>query len=127
MLIDAVIYAMYAAVSVALMAVVASVALALRRAKGKSGVVNGIHERRLAVATAAATVVLLAVTFALGSAEPLSAGGATFTDRLWLKAADMFLLTVAVLIAVLIIAALCLPAAVKLAGKRRKRKAGDDH
>ena len=126
MFIDIVLYVMYAAVGIALIAVIASVSLALRRAGGKSGIVNGIHERRLAAVTAAVTLVLLIASFTFGSTEPLSSAGTTFRSELWLKAADMFLFTVGVLLGVIIIASLCLPPVVRLIDRKARRKAGGD-
>lgn len=116
---------MYTAVGVALMAVIASVIVSVRRGNASGGIVNGIHQRRLAVITAAATLVLLVATYAFGSAEPLAFGGETFTDSLWLRAADMFIVTVAVLLFVIVIVSLCLSPVVKLMDKRAKRKTDD--
>jgi magnesium-transporting ATPase (P-type) len=58
---------------------------------------NGVstHQRRqstrIGYTVAAAVVVLLLLTYVLGSTSPLRSNGQTFADPLWLRLADMFI------------------------------------
>ena len=58
---------------------------------------NGVrtHQRRqstrIGYIVAAATALLLLLTYMLASTSPLRSNGQTFTDPLWLRLADMFI------------------------------------
>lgn len=56
------------------------------------------HERWVTWGAVALPVLLLGLTFLLGSAEPLRVNGQLFTDTLWLRASDMFIYTSVLLI-----------------------------
>lgn len=58
---------------------------------------NGVPAGRIAVGVAMLLAVTMAVTFALGSAEPLRVNGKWFSEPGWLKLTDMFINTSVVL------------------------------
>ncbi len=64
---------------------------------------NNIPSRRIAAITAAVTVACMSVSFVAGSAHPLFINGTHYTTTFWLKAADMFIITAILLIAIAII------------------------
>ncbi len=76
--------------------------VSIRRKKGEGKVVNGVPVAKIAYCTAGFTVVLLLLTFLLGSSSPLSINGASYTETFWLKTADMFVNTAIVLILIAI-------------------------
>lgn len=59
---------------------------------------NNIPARKLGYCVSGGTTAVLALTFALGSSEPMKINGTGFGDTLWLKMADMFVCTSAILI-----------------------------
>lgn len=61
-------------------------------------VVNGIPVGKISAAIAVALVAVLALTFALGSDNVLSVNGKTYSECFWLKAADMFIYTSALML-----------------------------
>ena len=101
-----------AAVSVAACSVVRGY-----RRRSSESVVNGIPVARIAWGTVAFLVLLLVVTFLLGSAKPLGVNGKTFSDAFWLKATDMFINTSLTLLVVATVAV-----GLSLSGISRKRK-----
>lgn len=60
--------------------------------KGKANT-NGIPENKIFRFTWLGTLVLLILTFLIGSSSPLSMNGEVFNDWTWLKASDMFVYT----------------------------------
>ena len=84
-----------------------------RSMKAKSA--GSITSIRIILGVAFGTVVLLAVGFALGSTAPIMANGTEYTDRLWLRVADMFIYSGVALIVVASVAASVLN------GKRTKK------
>ena len=96
---------MAVALLLAVAAVVWSSAMALRKRRnamrrGEDGVENGVPVRRIALLTSVGTAVLLLLTFALGSSQSVMTSGKAFTNAIWLRAADMFIFTSAVLMLV---------------------------
>lgn len=96
---------MAVALLLAVAAVVWSSAMALRKRRnafrrGEDGVENGVPVRRIALLTSVGTAVLLLFTFALGSSQSVMTSGKAFTNAFWLRAADMFIFTSAVLMLV---------------------------
>ena len=66
---------------------------------GKAGeIINGVPQTRIAWTTAGCFLVCLAVTYLLGSSEPLMTNGTLFASKFWLKAVDMFIYTSIILI-----------------------------
>ena len=79
-----------------LLAAVVAVVSVVRgnRLAGKSGKMsNGIPEVRISRSVWLSTLLLLAVTFAVGSSAPMVVNGGLYNDWFWVKASDMFVLT----------------------------------
>ena len=76
--------------------------VSIRRRKGEGKVVNGVPVAKITYGIVGFTVLLLLVTFLLGSSSALSINGATFSDTFWLKTADMFVWSAIILIIVAI-------------------------
>ncbi len=72
----------------------------LRKNRRAAKVVDGIHAARLARIVVAVVAVILTATFALGSTHPVAVNGAAYEDNFWLRAADMFVNSSLLLIAV---------------------------
>lgn len=70
----------------------------LRKSNREDRTVNGIPAARIAVIIAVATLLTAVVTFAIGSSQPMTINGNTYTDSFWLKTADMFVYTSLLLI-----------------------------
>lgn len=95
----------------------ASALRSLRRRDKGDGRVNGVPARRIAWGTVALLLASLALTFATGSAEPMEINGADFAETFWLKATDMFVNTIVILMAVALAAVLY-----GVSGLNRRRK-----
>lgn len=78
----------------------AAVRTVRRRCGGVARMENRVPARRIALMTLAGTVVLLALTFALGVSEPVLINGKPFANALWLRAAGMFISSSFVLLVV---------------------------
>lgn len=63
-------------------------------------VVNGIPVGKILAVMAVVLVAVLALTFALGSDSALTVNGKPYSEWFWLKAADMFIYTSALLLIV---------------------------
>lgn len=63
---------------------------AIRSTAKSESVVNNIPVRKISIVVFSATLLCLVLTFVLGSSEAMQINGEEFTDRFWLKAADMF-------------------------------------
>lgn len=71
------------------------------RQQGRGGTLsNGIPAGRIAWWTAALLLVVLLLTYAFGSTEPLQINGKTFADPFWLRTSDMLINSSAVLIVI---------------------------
>lgn len=64
---------------------------------------NRIPALRIAVLTSLLSAVCMAVTFAAGSSRPMFINGTQYTGTFWLKATDMFIFTITVLISAAVI------------------------
>ena len=95
---DIMLWLMYIAVAVAIGVTLWSVVKTLRMRTKDDEVINGVPQTRIAWTTAFCFVVCLAVTWLLGSSEPLTINGTLFTSKFWLKAVDMFIYTSIILI-----------------------------
>lgn len=95
---DLVLVFMYVLVAAAVVLAVAAVAAGAKMGGKSQAVVNNIPAARISLFTAALLVLCLAVTFLLGSSEPVLVNGVKFTDTFWLKATDMFINTSFVLL-----------------------------
>ncbi|MDE5947260.1 MAG: hypothetical protein K2G86_00480 [Prevotella sp.] len=101
---DAVIWLIYILFGATLVATAVSVGSTVKTRSYSSMTSTGVPSVRIAVATVVLLVVTLALSFAFGSTEPLPVNGHTFSSSLWLRIADMFIVTSAVLIAVAVAA-----------------------
>ena len=61
--------------------------------KGGERVVNNIPVRKIGLAVAAGTALMLLLTFLLASSAPMRINGLNYTDTFWLKASGMFVST----------------------------------
>ena len=95
---DIMLWLMYIAFALAVIVTGVSLVRTLRLRTKDDEVVNGVPRTRIAWVVAAAFLLCLVLTFALGSSEPVKTNGVLFTDAFWLKAADMFIYTSLILI-----------------------------
>ena len=89
---------MYIAIFVAIAVTGVSVVKTLRMRTKEDEVVNGVPQTRIAWTTAGCFLLCLAVTWLLGSSQPLITNGQLFTSTFWLKTTDMFIYTSVILI-----------------------------
>ena len=69
------------------------------RTRGRqSNTENGVPAGRITIATWGVTVLLLAITFALGSTGPIKVNGQDFGEAIWLRLSDMFIVSAGVMI-----------------------------
>lgn len=78
--------------------------IGIRKRRRGGNTINGIRSSRIVSMVLAATFLILAVAFALGSSSPLIINGLTYDSAFWLKAADMFVYSAGIML-VLAIAA----------------------
>ena len=95
---EAMLWLMYVAVAVALGVTGLSVWKTVRMRTKDDEVVNGVPQTRIAWTTAGVFVVVLLVTYLLGSSDPLMTNGKVFDSQFWLKLTDMFIYTSIILI-----------------------------
>lgn len=112
---DVLLVFIYILLAMAIAVAVVAVARGLRIRDKAEGVVNGVPASRIARGSAILLGATLAVTFALGSAEPMGINGGRYTDVFWLKATDMFINTSGVLLLVAVLAV-----AYGLSGRNRR-------
>ena len=67
---------------------------------------NGIPARRIALAVAGGTILLMVLAWLFGSNKTMMVNGNSFTNSFWLKTADMFVCSILVLLTAAIIATL---------------------
>lgn len=89
-----------------IVAVATAVWMAVRqhRASTHERVVNGVPQRLISVSVASGVSVLVLITLALGSAQPLMVNGTRYASALSLRVADMFIATGTALIVVAVAA-----------------------
>ena len=85
-------------------AVVWSAVLTTRKRLKNGRTRENLTANRVAWGIAVGTSLLLLLTFILASTAALNINGKPFTDAFWLRMADMFIITVAVLFVVALIA-----------------------
>ena len=75
------------------------------KTSGRQGLTeNGVPAGRITIATWVATAILLALTFAIGSTDPIKVNGKDFSESLWLRLSDMFIISSGVMILIAIAA-----------------------
>ena len=95
---DIVLWLVYITLAAALAASAFSVWHGLRFRRKGSDVVNGVPAGRIGWLVLLGFVLIMGLSFALGSTEPILTNGVRFTDMLWLRVADMFIYTSIILI-----------------------------
>lgn len=81
-----------------------SLVMAYRNRNKSAAVVNNVPAARIAYAISGGVVLLLILTFLLGSSAPMTINGTEYGQKIWLKTADMFIFTALVMIVVAIAA-----------------------
>ncbi|MBP5258502.1 MAG: hypothetical protein J6Z41_07185 [Prevotella sp.] len=74
-----------------------------RMIAGRTGDTNGVPRRKIAISVAVITILAVIVTFVFGSSAPIIINGTQYDDTLWLKSADMFIITSLLLIMISVI------------------------
>ena len=95
---DVMLWLMYITLAAAIGVTAYSVWHGLRNRRKGSDVVNGVPAGRIGWLVAVGFVLIMVVTFALGSTKPILTNGTWLTDGFWLRAADMFIYTSIILI-----------------------------
>ena len=95
---DIMLWLMYIALAAAIVVTLWSVVKTVRMRTKDDEIINGVPQTRIAWTTAGCFLICLAVTYLLGSSEPLMTNGTLFTSKFWLKAVDMFIYTSIILI-----------------------------
>ena len=95
---DLMLWLMYIMVGAALLVSAYSVWHGLRNRRKGDDIINGVPAGRIGWCVAVGFVLLLRVTFLLGSSDPVVTNGEQFADVFWLKATDMFIYTSILLI-----------------------------
>lgn len=72
--------------------------------RGGERIVNNIPVRKIGLAVAVGTAVVLLLTFLSASSDPMRINGLDYTDAFWLKASGMFVSTTLMMILVAIAA-----------------------
>jgi len=96
-----VLYTIYALLLLAVGLTVWSVVRGLHRQGRGAGSEHGIVRSKLVLGTLALVVVVMVVSWLLGSTAPLTVNGQPYADAFWLRTSDMLIITPAVLIAVI--------------------------
>ncbi|WP_051523416.1 hypothetical protein [Prevotella sp. MA2016] len=95
---DFMLWLMYITLAVAMGVTAYSVWHGLRNRRKGSDVVNGVPAGRIGWMVAIGFVLLMVVTYALGSTQPILTNGTLLIDTFWLRLADMFIYTSIILI-----------------------------
>ena len=90
---DLMLWLMYIMVAAALLVSAYSVWHGLRNRRKGDDIINGVPAGRIGWCVAVGVVLLLLVTFLLGSSDPVVTNGERFADVFWPKATDMFIYT----------------------------------
>lgn len=107
LLTDLLLWFIYVMAAAAVGVTVYSAVHGIRTHGRRQGMENGVPTTRITFLTWGTTLILLAVTFALGSTDPIKVNGTEYTDGLWLRMSDMFIYTsgVMIIIAIAVVAA----------------------
>ena len=93
-----VLWLMYVMLALTLLVTAYSVWHGLQTRRQGDDLSNRVPAGRIGWCVIAGVVLLLVVTFALGSSSPVVSNGIPFTDDFWLKVTDMFIYTSTILI-----------------------------
>ncbi len=97
---EVMLWLMYIALGLAVVAVAVSTIHSLRMHSSSIASSNRVPRRRISIAVAIFTAVLLVVSCLFGSANPLVVNGTYFTDTFWLKVSDGLIVTSVAMMAV---------------------------
>ena len=75
-----------------------SLVMAYRNRHKSAAVVNNVPAARIAYIISGSVVLLLVLTFLLGSSAPMTINGVQYAQTLWLKTADMFIYTALIML-----------------------------
>ena len=81
-----------------------SLVMAYRNRNKSAVVVNNVPAARIAYIISGSVVLLLVLTFLLGSSAPMAINGEQYAQTLWLKTADMFIYTALIMLIAAIVA-----------------------
>ena len=95
---DLMLWLMYAVLAAALGVTAYSVWHGMRTRRQGDDIINGVPAGRIGWCVLIGLLACLAITFILGSSEPIVTNGQPFTSVFWLKATDMFIYTSILLI-----------------------------
>ena len=70
--------------------------------KNKSDITNKIPTGRISICVSLALIIILLLTFSLGSSQPIEADNVKYTSIFWLKTSDMFISTIIILLIIAI-------------------------
>ena len=76
----------------------------IRTRRRQGGVENGVPTARINTITWIITVLLLAGSFACATTEPIKVNGKLYSETIWLRLSDMFIVTSGVMILLAVIA-----------------------
>jgi len=98
--VDIVLWLTYVLTIAAIVVTVWSVVRGWRRRNRQSAALEMYHADKTGYLTAGMLVLIMAITFLIGSSEPLPVNGKLYEDPFWLKATDMFIFTSIILITI---------------------------
>ena len=98
LLTDALIVFMWILLGLTVLVMLLSVFHTVKTISVKQRVVNGIPTYKITIAVFGTTFLCLVLSFVFGSSESMVINGATYVDKFWLKASDMFVTSSLVLL-----------------------------
>ena len=98
LLTDALIVFMWILLGLTVLVMLLSVFHTVKTISVKQRVVNGIPTYKITIAVFGTTFLCLVLSFVFGSSESMVINGATYADKFWLKASDMFVTSSLVLL-----------------------------
>ena len=100
--INILLYAIYVLLAAVAVTTVWAVVRSLRRQNKNTDMPNKLPARTIAIGTAAALAVVMAVAWLLAGTNPITANGTTYDSIFWLKTGDMLIGTTAVMLVALV-------------------------
>lgn len=98
LLTDALIVFMWILLGLTVLVMLLSVFHTVKTISVKQRVVNGIPTYKITIAVFGTTFLCLVLSFLFGSSDSMVINGATYADKFWLKASDMFVTSSLVLL-----------------------------
>lgn len=103
-MVDVILITAYAALAIAVVAVLFSVLSSVAKRRAVRVTATGVPVARIAIGVAAMLVITLAASFFFSSTDTIAVSGREYTDNLWLRLTDMFICSAAVIIVFTILA-----------------------